>query len=581
MRKKISIILLLSLLLVFTACENEGKNPSTEDTNKEQKNVSSEDKEKSESKDPVAETKKDTEKSTYYDSEGQDEVPEGEELINSYLVEDVDKYIDILNIKNLSTFDGVDLKLLSYEWGQNYTGLVKKYYAIDKKDNAHRIRVPHIKGESEEIDEINKEIISLFDDYEKGLFSYESDFDAIIYEDILSLKISKRVQKDEQVYVPNQIVKTYLFDIKNGELSLLSKNEFLERNNISKELINDFLEHYVIDALEAYNYDGSKEPEDIAKIAIAGFNKSYENDDVDIFISNTYPAFKSKLKYVYEEDGVFYDFEFILEDSDLKMSLLSFPNFKSAVVYNCFGEEQNLDDFSVFGNKIDIIKLNEKTEGTIPVYISTIGRCFDWGEDPEYKEINLKICASHFDFISEDYKNEKIDFMLKKLKTTLEYNTKNAFNVFVYYTTLPESIPNETILLNFSEVDIYDDMRYGSPVHYIEEMLLSPELYASIDEETYMLKLNKDHSFSTEYELYDEIKDWSALGLNITGGSYNRIESSDNYYLVLFPCQDDLNNGASEYYVFKETEYDGIKLIYGADEGILDEKIDLTMGVGL
>ncbi len=478
------------------------------------------------------------------------------------------KVEDFIVLRDVNEIDG----LKDYNWKvvesshlDPYTGENKEVYIVENNPD-FELRMPLILSNDEEAERINQEILKYYENLNLSkVKSVFIDYDANIKNDILSLRIMSEMVMLNGVVYPFQTQYGVNFDISSGEAVYLSSGEMLSRLGVEASVIEAFISDLIP---EIYN----------------GFNPLYENDEVDLeeeiseFIDNFRFGLSLDLLCIWKnpyndyysmelsreirsKNGYKYYYNIPLADSQFKMAMLTRPRNALGVIYKAT-EDEIMPSMSIYGSNVVLNELDDG-EGQA-VYVASFGEDGNFGYyDLEYKIIELS--------------NDEVLFAPRI--TQKEYNTdidNNVFNIYKFHTVLPETIPWEAISVK-SEIDgemyvgldeIYDDMRFGSKIQYIY-----PSTHLGNYEKEVSGNLGRIKFMDGwDFEVVDEDSWMEDSGFYARKGKY----TSDSMYYYLYPCKEDLENGASELIVFKKEKRDKISFYYDSSLGLIKDSFKLA-----
>ncbi len=595
--KKILLIFVMAITLVFTSACTDDKQMDSK-TDKENKQTESEEK-NSEKADKDKESEKESDET---ESENQNV---NNDYYNAKLLDGVEEYVELLDPKNSPTFANYNLQYreeIPDEFNTNlFTGECKQYFiSSDEKPSGNdeeiqfRVRIPHIKGDSELITELNAKISEAIqkayaDAPIDQLYYTELDYDAYIYEDILSIKMTEdHIFKDTMEGGGKSTIASFNLDVSSGEIQAISQEDLLNKLDLDTNLIKEFIPEYMDACMShfLYNIAGENDMElyydgveSSVQEAIAKFEQDLNNKSLLIYKNAHNDYFNLDLgKYYNPSSAIATNPQLTLAKTKLGMAILSAPEDAVGVIYKDYDsmENQDIPVTGTYGVNTKLHKLNDETNG-IPVYITTL--CLKNGKIgiTDYDEEPV-LLMNEFD--------EQVDIFVKKLKD-IALNipeTKNQ-DIYLYYTSLPETIPFETVyasgiscnllynetLNSFGDNEIYDDMKDGYKLQYIYSDTYYGD-YAtneySVEEEgkpIVELTLNQDRTFTASGE-------WDKVDMKFTKGKYT---TSPNY-IYIFPSEEDLQKGASEFYIFR-VDYNLIEAIYGAKENVINTNLSLDL----
>ncbi len=485
------------------------------------------------------------------------------------LLENVTDYVADGDISKLEYFNTLQFELVDDYWQSEYTGQLKKFYYTDQIPQGMRIHFPRLVEDSELATMINEDIITrAFETVEpEYLYYFEVDYDAYIYNDILSIKLTQDVVYEGQDGGAKVVLKAYNFDISDGKLKLLSNREMLKKLNVSLETIQDFVYQYLPDYLYAYcTEDEWLNIDDDINQAVESVTYDLEEDELNIYKNdnNDYYGLELGYEFYYEYSGLVPRANFTLADTTFKMALLSKPLNAIGLIYKAIQEEE-LPEKSITGKPIKLHVLNEPV-GT-PVYIASFSE-FDDTIDisgVQYGEIETADGINLAELITS--KGLPID------------NDSDFSNVYLYYTMLPETMPfdvvsmrgtTEDMYLVVAEEAIYDDMRFGSRIQYVFGTAIAAPFVKEFEDGS---KASITFEVDGTFEATSSNDYWKQAGIPITEGVY----TSDLFNYYLSPCQADIQAGADDFYVFSKRDYNEIYLTYGNVVGAIDDGVELLL----
>ncbi len=469
-----------------------------------------------------------------------------EKYPNAHFLDGVSDYVVSSDLSDVEKYNVFEYDLVSDDYANPYTGQVKAFYYNDKTDARIKIRLPQLTEQSDLAAKINKEIIDLsFDKIElDGLDFLTIDYDAYIFDNILSISLYRDFLHVYDELSTYDILKTYHFDISDGTLKLVSSNAMLARLGVSEDRIKDFAFEYVgacaIEFMLFYENGGTIE--DVIGHGDDALDAAFRNDNLILCKNANNDYYSIEIDYDFlDELSIPTRLSFTVADSNFKMALLSKPENAIGVVFKGF-EEKELPKESVNGQPIKLTVLNDKSEGR-PCYITT----FDVRDNVvdiaslEIVEINIA---------------EREPIYAEKL-TSKGYaiiDTPNVADVYLYYASLPESTPTEALYMKgqksnlddvTAEVSLYTDTVLGNRIQYIYGTAHASEFKVELENDQYAaLTFNPDGTFMAT----DSDNNWQAVGIPISKGRY----TSDKTHYYLFPSEEDLANGADDVYVFEK-----------------------------
>ncbi len=446
-----------------------------------------------------------------------------------------------------------------------FTGNKKDFYV--REDNPEfEIRIPLIISNDEMVERVNEEILNYYESLNlskvKSIFI---DYDASIYEDVLSIRIVSEMVLLNGIVQPLHTNYGLNFDISSGDPVYIPSDEMLSSLGVETSVIEAFISDLIP---ELYN----------------GFNPLYENNDIDLEeeIFSFLDIFKMSLeqdilsiwknpnndyysmslnKEIKSNNGYKYYYDITLADSQFKMAMLTRPRNALGIIYKAVKDEI-MPNTSLYGNDVVLNKLDDG-DGQV-VYVASFGENGDF----EYYDLEYNI-------IEIDNENTLFAPRISKKDLNTKYN-KDVFNIYSFHTMLPEIIPFEAISVKANVGgeeyigldEIYDDMRFGSKIQYIYPSTHLGSYEKEVSGSLGRIKFMDDWNF----EVIDEDSWMEDLGFYAKKGKY----TSDDMYYYLYPCKEDLKNGASEMLVFKKEKRDKISFYYDSSSKLVSKSFKLT-----
>ncbi len=487
---------------------------------------------------------------------------------NAYLLDNIDNFVVDGDISQIEYFGELEYLDLDDVAENQYTGQLKKYNFNDEViAQGVYIRFPQLVEDSELAATINEDIKTFaFESIDtEYLYFFEFDYDAYIYNDVLSIKLMKDAFHEGQDGMGKVVLKTYNFDISDGKLKLLSNREMLERIDVSLETIQDFAYQYLPDYLQAYcTEDEWLNIDDDISFAVESIANDFEEDELSIYKndSNDYYGLALSYDFYYQNSGLLPSPSFTIADTTLKMALLSRPNDAIGLIYKAI-EEEELPEKSITGKPIKLHVLNEPV--ATPVYITSFSKFDDSIDinDVQYGDVETADGVMLAELITS--KGLPIE------------NDPNFSNVYLYYAMLPETMPFDVVTMTgFTEElrqvradnAIYDDMRFGSRIQYVFGTAIIAPYMKTLDEGAEArIEFKQDGTFEATGDY------WVKYGFPITEGIYTSDQSA--YYIS--PCQADIQAGADDFYVFSKLDFIRIKLSHGSVLGEIADGIVLEL----
>ncbi len=484
------------------------------------------------------------------------------------LVRDVPQFVTTLDPTEIAAFGQMKFEVSEDYYENIDTGELKMFYTSDAAAQGIRIRIPQLTEQSELAASINEDIISYFAAFDPvGLYYLEIDYDAYIYNDVLSIKLTQDTMYEGADGGQVETIKTYHFDIASGKLVELSSEQLLERLNVSTEQIREFAFDYLVDYLfYFYKTEEAWQNMDVdIEAALALFDERLSADELAIFKNDNNNYYSLELAYSFF-DGDYIDerVRFTLADTPFKMALLSQPRNAIGLIYKDF-EEQDMPATSLNNRPLKLHKLNDAESGQ-PIYVTSFNQFNDVVKIYDLEIIEAETGTEEFIFVEK----------LTDKELTLENNSEAA-DVYLYYTILPEIYPHEAVYMvgenEYGEVAVadayvYDDLQYGGKIQYVYGDVVARRY---VDEEgsgEVSILLNPDLTF----EAVGEDGFWADYGMPMTAGTY----SSDTQYVYLFPNEADREAGAAEYYVLlKDEQTEALLPVFSGVDGWIDGNLIL------
>ncbi len=551
MKKCLIAILIVVISCCFISCKTNEEPLNSESA--EQNNESNMDNSDA-SKDG------DSEEEQQSDSASESDAKKAEDFDSELLINGVSDYVELLDVTKLDSLSNMQFKI---ERGYEYDA-----YTVEELDfyisrGEISIRLPKLKGDSAVVKEFNDSVLSLINDYDFGGCVFATfNYEAYIYEDVLSI----RVMLEDMYYgsegSDSRTVISYNFDISSGELQKISNEDMFVRLGVNKETVKNFMSEYASTTMMKYYV----ESEDVLSLderiseCEQAFEADYANDKLIIYKDkkNKYYNLESSYPF-YSIDGYTFRHTISLFPSEFGMALLSKPEIAGGMIYNGNGSEQ-FPDQDYYGRSLNIVNLNEKVEGRIPVYIFN------------YLNTNHFLDISDVELLDIDLGSGNKIFVNKLTsKDVREERSDGSSTLYIYYTNLPETMPFEEISMSgkvvmdeedsfdvFMQDVISDDMRFGNKVEYMymfDNFVLGDYVYNSEEQKE---KDDYDIRFKVNGE-FEVGSDMASLGFPFKSGRY---EISLENYVVLFPSKVDVEAGANECYVLGKTEFVDLTPIY-------------------
>ncbi len=457
------------------------------------------------------------------------------------IVKDVENYVQVADIYALDLAVPAGLSLRDDFRAQDFTLNTKQRYRGDSPDV---IRLPYLIEDSQLAADINKQILALT--AEPTDSHWDFDYDAYIYDDVLSIAIRSHYQ----------VVKTFNFDISSGQLRQLSAAQLFDKIGASQATVELFLESYIRQNLEHYYETMSDKSfvergqliEDGIGDLLDQFTAQYESDTLSIYKAQRNASYSVSLKYDAVEN---YSIDFTLADDEFEMALLSAPAGALGFYYRA-NQALTMPARDANNNETALHVLN-KSDGDLPLYFVPFVNQDNYIElaDIDYAEFSIGL-------------NESI-FVKKLTAKDINLPQTDKTDIYLYHTYLPEGMPSEAICMNsgfpssVAQETIYEDVAYGDRFEYIFGRGIVLEYFVYSNEPSIQLDIQSNRLFEANGQ-------WQELGIPITRGSY----SNDDNYFYFFPCAEDIANGADDFYIFKILQYNELQLVYGSNSGAIN-----------
>ncbi len=564
--KKILLAILLAFTVLFaTACNNVVQEDSSQSEDSDKKEIA-------EDTDAI----EGASESTDENSSVEDATEEGESSLDASKVVPEDSVFDASKlssgvseyIENFDIRDNENMSKYAFELSEKLvsdidTKVYKDYY-VARGDV--QIRAPYFKWNGESAKVQNKFVQSILDEIDfSGCLFYHLDYDAYIYNDILSVRIYLNSMYYGMEEPKLETLEAYNFDISGDEVVEISSNEMLTRLGVEKDELKSFVNHYIVSVVPQFvtSDDARQHLEETVTFALENLDRSLNEDKLFIYKNknNRYYDFELAFDFKKQEDSSF-RLRPTLAPTAFQMALLSKPKDAVGVVYIA-REDEELPKQVYNGNPPSLVELSDKKSGKVPVYFTS------------YYNSDVSVDVSPIDIVSLDLNSGNMIFV-NKPKWYFGVEDSKITDVYVHYTDLPEVMPYEVISLggdvvhnednkyitNFSQVYIQDDMRFGCPLTYVFEDLICG---------TYNLTNDDTDRSIVFYEggYYNISGDLSDKGIPTTGGKYTI--SGD--YVTLFPSEKDIEKGVKGYYLLMKEQFDSLKLIYSEKEGIMNNEV--------
>ncbi len=470
------------------------------------------------------------------------------DFYQSSIVEGIDQYVEIFDINELPIPNREDFELLNDIRPQEYTGNVKKRYI-----NSQRVavRLPFLKGGSDLATNVNWQVYDFTSPWVEDYWSI--DYDAYIYNDILSIPV---------IFNGNYVVEVFNFDISSGEIQDMTSDELLQRIGVEKETIDAFLEMYLRDYLHAYysmrhpEFDFEQTDQAISTNItryMEWFNNDYESNNLKISKSASHDGYDLHINF-FDEDGSM-NTKIGLAPTLFGMALRTKAWNQLGFIYKPYGYV-DVPETDIFNKPTRFHTLNDSGDG-YPVYFASLSG------NESYVELSDITSAEYLTFDNDS----KSAFVMELTpKNGISLPQTEYRDIYLYYTMLPEGMPAEAICMDnafpsgSSHNTIASDMRFGYEFEFVFEKGLIIEYSNSEGQNDYTIDIKSGREFTAS-------GNWSDLGVPITNGKY----TNDSEYYYLFPCDEDIQNGANEYYIL-ELKEGTLDFVYGSDIG---DRIDV------
>ncbi len=479
----------------------------------------------------------------------------------------VSDYVTTLDPSELYGFSNFSYTLTDDYAINSRTGQLKQFYTSDEVPQVARIRIPQLTENSELAAKVNREIVDFFAAFDVvDLYFLDIDYDAYIYNDVLSIKLFQDVYYAESDIGQKEVIKTYNFDIADGELKLLSSAEMLDRINVSPEGVKEFAYEFLADQLYVFcqTEEAINNMEIDIEDALLLFDENLANDQLMIYKKDYDNYYGLCLGYMFYDGALeTKQMSFTLAETPFQMALLTHPENAIGVIYKANDDQQQLPEGGESGEPFALRTINDPSAGS-PVYIAS----FDQVDD------DIDICD--LELLHEDGEDTFI-YVEKTTSKQLDIlNRPHIGNVYLYYTQLPEIMPTEAVVMKGRHIDgyevtsdayIYSDMRFGSSVQYVYGD--APVGRFKDDEDLNVtLELKYDRSFTAS----GDGDFWNDYGMPMQTGHY----TSDEFYIFLFP-DDIAADDEDVYYVFEKANGDTLIPVFSNAGGWIDGNLALYL----
>ncbi len=547
-------LILVLMMIVLTAClpQDDAKGSTTTSSGETQSQRQTT---------QVVATTEQTLQTTANQGDGADDA----EYRNASFLEGVSNFVVTSDLKAVEYFGELEYQIVDDFKINTSTGQLKTFYYNSQIPQGAYLRVPQLTEQSELAKRINEEIVDLSFDFiePEGLFFFKVDYDAFIYDQVLTLSLRQNVAYEGIFGGVNQILKTYHFDISEGTLKQLSAKEMLDRLNVSEDQLLAFASEYIPQYLVHFygRGDAWNNLEGEISSALDAISFAIEEDYLKLYKNAENDYYGIEIDYDFFDDfGIPTRVHFTVADDAFTMALLSKPDNALGVIYKAT-EEQDMPTKNYYNAPIKLNRLNQKSEG-MPVYIT------------HFSEDQALIDISDLELIDVETQDDTVIFAEKTTSKGLPIvDDPDYAEVYLYYANLPETMPFEVVSMTGSYYDLYevrgdehlyDDVRFGSRMQYVYGTAIASRYIVNLKGEQYA---DLTFSLNGEFTASSSDDNWKTAGIPISKGRYTSDEQ--NYYL--FPCREDVAAGADELYVFAKYETDeNIYPLCGKSQGAID-----------
>ncbi len=555
MRKNFIFILIILVSMFFISCDKDAPdNKEIEDStkveekvNKEETKEEKEEEQKENTESTAEKEEKDAEESKEEETKEPEKEVEVMEFDSMTLGNNVSKYVSLMPLEDVKKLVHLsdEFTLVKDNKANKYTGIIKERYI---SDTGAAIRIPYINPISEDMNYVNEEISKIF---EEDKPYYHIDYDAVIYNNILSIMIKSDY---------NHILASFNIDISLEKPKLLTSKEMFERLSVDENVFMSFLELYVRQYLECTypteELSFEERDEKIQDIIISikdAFYMSYHYNNAGLYIYKSLrnEGYELEIPYAFN-DHIYLNIG--LASTEFDMAVLSRPYNAIGFLYKPNIEVENIPTKDALNGEIIFHSINPEQTGE-SIYFMVYPNDNQFSDGSTYIELS----NVEYNFIEDEFYPKKI------LKKDFDLERTDKTDLYLYHTVIPEGMPFEVICMDMgtlsssNQIPLSYDGRYGDPIEYVygAGFLFDYQLYT--EEKSCKISIMPEREFSTS-------GDWKDLiGINITKGTY----TNDQEYYYLYPSKEDVDNGSSEVYIFKILPT-GLQLVYGSNEGSIN-----------
>ncbi len=339
------------------------------------------------------------------------------------------------------------------------------------------------------------------------------------------------------------------------ELNKLSAKELLDKLEINEDtaasFVGDFTPHYLesLDVLKGRDDIYEKE-EILRELAVSTFKSDITNNSASIVKNDKNGYYQMTLKLdtadILGEPKVI-EIPFTLAKSYSEMAFLSPTATSIAVIYKKLSADE----------KVGLIMTNYSGKPVQVLKYSTEGEEFGTQVYVEQFYSDKTMSVSNVDFEEANINGEIIYIKKRSQKCSLAH-MENTHFLHTFNAVLPETLPiNEIFIGDIASTYLYDDMRDGSPLQYIEKNQNIGVITYESDGKEYYINLEDAINFTTSCNLEE-------LGIKgLLAGTYSL--DLEEKYICLFPDAQD----NKKYYILKINNTNKDKPSY---EFLLDDK---------
>ncbi len=540
MKKQVLVLLIAISLVLFGAC-SDGKNSSKNDGIKEQESSEEKADEESQQEDDNEESspdKSEDKKEEDKQDKAEEDVEEENNNDEAYQIND---FVDILSMEEVNKLDNVTIS----------------------KDNMG-IEIPQLKGDSELVKKINKEIIDSLQIFESSnIIISKISYEASILHGILNIKVQETGYMDMTCGgYSDKITIAINVDIRDGEIKKISNREIFKRLGVDKDIVKEFAKVY----LSTYVGDDllGQQKENYINFVFDSFDDAYNHNELFLYKTPYTNHFTLNFQNFEDEEHNKYDCELTLADNKLKMAMLSKPD--KDVIGTCYidykNESKDIPSKNIFNKKTHLIELNPNKDG-VKVYFT------NFSKNPTFAEI--------YKFDTEEFKpySEKITAKILK-SSTKDIDNLDKGSIYLYRTDIPNTKAYECIALAndqyYGDTELIDGLKDDYKLQFIYKTVKCTEYY-DIDTNKTVLNILDDGTFEVDKDYF------RSKGLDISDGKYITIKAGYDSHLFLYPS-DKINDASYAYHVFVFQENNMMSgLFYLCNSK--GEKLDKSIELGL